>query len=365
MASQKKRRKPSKDGLYLRGSIWWANIAGQRVSTKCKDREAARLYRARHEREQADPAAAAQRKATLGMMINDTIEAAKGRGRSAATIEIYEIKLGWFARCWGEKLPLSEITYERVGKYLEWRRDTKGVGPHTLHKELRHLRTLLQRAQRRGLFTGDVAFITRSRDFSPQYKPRARHLDWEHIPKLLAALEHSPGLAKTAQAPDRARHVAWILATAARWVESERAQAEDHDLERWTVALRGSKTEAARATIPIAPPFRPLLAYALQGAVGGRPLFRKWGNVNRSLVRACVRAGVPRVSPNDLRRTNSTLLSRAGVPNHVLFKLLRHTTERMVNAVYNSQTVESLGQEVSKLKAGPGAKLLPPAKKGW
>ncbi len=356
-------KRKSKDGLFLRGVIWWCRIGGQRVSTKCRDREAARVARARLEREHADPNYAAQKKATLGMMIADTLTAVRASGRSAATLEVYTAKLGHYARIWGTGLLLNELAgepgYQRVGNYLK-QRTIEGAGPHTQHKELKALRFGLRRMQARGMYAGDVATVTRAREFSPQYKPRDRHLKWEEIPKLLAAFQNDPTLASTAQAPDRARHVAWLIATAGRWAESLKAQLDDHDLVDWTVKIRGTKTAAAARTIPIAAAFTPLLVFALQGAKRGKPLFRPWENVGRSLLRACVRAGVTRVSPNDLRRTNATLLSEQGLSNDTLYKLLGHTSPRMVSAVYRVDSLDAMKGAVGKLKGRAPVRLLPP-----
>lgn len=314
------------------------------------------------ERERADPNHHAQRKASLGMMIADTLDAVRASGRSAATLEVYTAKLGHYARLWGPSLPLLELVgepgYQRVGNYLK-QRTIEGAGPHTQHKELKALRFGLRRMQARGMYAGDVATVTRVREFSPQYKPRERHLTWEEIPLLLKAFQDDPTLASTAQAPDRAKHVAWLIATAGRWSESLKAQLEDHDLVNWTVRIRGTKTAAAARTIPIASAFAPLIVFALHGAKLGRPLFRAWDNVGRSLLRACNRAGVTRVSPNDLRRTNATLLSEQGLSNDTLYKLLGHTSPRMVSQVYRVDSLDAMKGAVGKLKGKPPVGLLP------
>ncbi len=76
--------------------------------------------------------------------------------------------------------------------------------------------------------------------FSAAYQPRRRFLSGHEAQLLLAQLT-----------PDRAARVAFILATGARWSESERAMRSDIDWRRSVVHLRGTKTAAALRAVPI------------------------------------------------------------------------------------------------------------------
>lgn len=51
---------------------------------------------------------------------------------------------------------------------------------------------------------------------------------------------------------------------------------------------------------------------------GTGPVIEPWGNDKRELVRACARAGLPRVTPNDLRRTFATWLKQNDVDSAVV-----------------------------------------------
>jgi len=54
----------------------------------------------------------------------------------------------------------------------------------------------------------------------------------------------------------------------------------------------------------------------------------------QTLERACARAGIPRCTPNDLRRTYSTWLRADGVPNELSAPTMRHKDTRMLDRVY-------------------------------
>jgi len=336
----KKRRKFSKDGLWRRpGSrAWWTTVAGQRLSTGCQDREAARVVRARLEREAADPNNATARRTTVADMIAHVLEdrrAAKGRRGlvTEKTIRYHEEKLGHFARLWGPEMPLAEVTYDLVGKYIAQRRTEPGaangttVSQHTIHKELQDLRLGLRLESARNAYPHNVDHVTRSRRFAVGAKKCERFLTWPEIAALIGAFLATESI-------ERAQQVAWHIAVGGRMSESEHAEMKDHDLTAWRVRVRGTKSKGADAVIPIAPAFRRLLEWALYGRPKTVKLFSPWLNFNRALKRACARAGIERCSSNDLRRTHMTLLSHAGIPNEVLKNISRHTTTRMLDERY-------------------------------
>lgn len=164
------------------------------------------------------------------------------------------------------------------------------------------IRAMLKVAKRRGEFLGEVAAVMPD-GFETGYRPRSRFLAQTEASKLLRELT-----------ADRAARVAFILATGARWGETDRVQRVDVDRARGLVFLRGTKTEGAPRVVPIVGWGHPLLEHAErygEGESGG--LFRAWPNVRRDLADACKRAKIARVSPNDLRRTYGTWLRLGGV----------------------------------------------------
>ena len=80
---------------------------------------------------------------------------------------------------------------------------------------------------------------------------------------------------------------------------------------------------------------RELLDFALEHAQGrdGR-LFLPRTKFGQTLERACARAGIPRCTPNDLRRTYSTWLRSDGVPNELSAPTMGHKDTRMLDRVY-------------------------------
>jgi integrase len=168
--------------------------------------------------------------------------------------------------------------------------------------------------------------------FSTEYQPRERFLTGPELQALLAELT-----------PDRAARVAFIVATGARWGESERARREDFDASRGFVALRGTKTKTSRRIVPLVGAGIDLMEHAVRYAEGdqGR-FFRNWGSVRRDLEAACKRAGIAKASPNDLRRTYATWLRQATVEPHLIGAAMGHTDSRMVERVYGRMPVESL-----------------------
>jgi integrase len=366
LAGSTQRKRPSKDGLYLRGSIWWANIRGERVSTHCKDRPAARIARARLEREAADPRNAAARKTTVGDMIEHVLEdrkRAKGRlGRNTQhTLDIYERTLGHVSRILGRDTPIFDIDYEAVGRYISKREGEYHVSPHTISKELLSLRFGLRLEQANGCYPHSVDHVTRKGRFSADHTPRSRFLTWEEIPALLTSLMAGLPVRVTNKprkgSLPRARHVAWLIATACRLGESYRAQPEDLDRQRWILHIRGTKSKNALRDIPIAAPFRALASFAVEDAKPGRPMFKAWGNIYRGLALACARAGILPVTPNDLRRTHASLLRQAGVSLDNLAPVMGHADTKLLFSTYGRTTPEALSNALESVPVTPHSLL--------
>jgi len=74
--------------------------------------------------------------------------------------------------------------------------------------------------------------------------------------------------------------------------------------------------------------------------------------MGRDLPAAAKRAGVPRVTANDLRRTFASWLVQAGVSLYVVSRLLGHKSTRMVELVYGQLDDATLAAAIGKLPGG-------------
>lgn len=330
--------------------VWWAywserhpstgRTVTRKRSTGCSTRAAAELVVARWERERADPIYAAANAATFGveagMFLDACRDAVARRRMRPGTLSMYEQKAGTLVRLLGADLRLGQIDGATFAGYITARREDfrastttdscpagKAITESTLYKEWVAFRGILTQAWRAQRFGRDPRSL-KPAHFGPEYEPRETALTWPQVKALLTEL-----------GPVRREAVAFAFATGARRAEVFRAEAGDIDRKAWRVRIRGTKTDAADAVIPIPSLMRPLLG-------GVEPPFAPWPNARRGLGKACKRAKCPRVTWNDLRRTFASLLVQAGVAPHLVAKLLRHKSTAMVDKVYGRQTAESL-----------------------
>lgn len=329
--------------------VWWVSFTARsargrsvtrRRSTGCATKAAAEVVWSRWERERADPVYAASSTATFGAEARMFLTACEGgvtRGKLAPeTLGMYRQKAGVLVRIIGKDRRLAEIDAATFPAYMAERQeeirsndgpDAKPIAQSTLYKEWVTFRQILKQAWRAQRYGRDPSSL-KPAHFGPEYTPRETFLTWEQVGSLLETL-----------ADEREAPVRFALATGARRREVFAARPGDLDTSAWTVLIRGTKTEASAATIPIPQPMRKLLI-----GVRHELPFAKWQNARRGLARACVRAGVPVVTWNDLRRTFASLLIQAGVAPHIVARLLRHKSTAMVDKVYGRATHEDLAK---------------------
>lgn len=320
--------------VYQRGGRWWGVVQrehgeaarvslGLPATAPRADAVAAWLEHVRAGRH-ADTRARTPR---LGDALDAFLAELHRRGRSLATQEIAKRKAGHFVRLWGRELPLDRLTAQMVAEYIRTREGEKGrhersVQPLTIRRELDVLRGALKLAYHHGRLRTDPARIL-PLEYAPRYTPRRRWLTEDELRRVVAVLE-----------PKRRAWVALAVGAGCRRGEVTRVLREHVDLARGVVTVLGTKTTGSRAEVPITRLQEPWIQMALDLGRKAGQLVPAWPNVSRDLAAACVRAGVERCTPNDLRRTLGHWLRHAGVEPHLIGRVLRHRDSTMAELVY-------------------------------
>jgi integrase len=256
-------------------------------------------------------------------------------GKPDGTKRCYTQKGRHLSRVLGSEL-LDKLNREAVERYIAKRLE-EGAHPHSIHKEMVVLRGTLKSARPRDRFHGSLEIIP---EMESGYVPRKTYLTEQQflarVPHLVRATGPLAKPAATARRERRAQKRAFycilIAFASPRRGELESTWWEHVDLARGTIEVPKGKT-VGRA-IPIHPVLVPWLEAFGELAGWTGPIVEPWTNVGRDLPAACLRAGVPRVTPNDLRRTFASWLIQAGTSNRIVADLLGHSTTRMVDLVY-------------------------------
>lgn len=321
----------SKDRLFKRGELWWTwwyvpevrpdgSVRKRRKSgsTGQRDRTLARAAARRIERESV-VAAEAPAALTLADALARYMTQLEAVERAPATIRFYEQKSKPLLRLLGAETDVHALGALHADAYLATRKK-EGVKIATVAKELGALRATLKSAKRRKLYEGDPDWCVPP-EIRGAYVPRERALTLTEYKKLHAELSE-----------ERRDYLEVYVGLGVRDSELYRIGPAD-----WTggrIHIHGKKGRKDRADRWLTPP--PDVAEVLTRRAKGRsgPLFPAWGNVRRDLAAACERAGIPAVTPNDLRRTFATWLAEAGIPELVTASLMGHANSSMVRRVY-------------------------------
>lgn len=250
--------------------------------------------------------------------------------KPTATLSCYQQRAGHLVRLLGP-LTLAALHLDRVQEYIA-QRLAEGAARETVRKELTVLRQTLKLAAQRGQFLRDVSSLFPK--FEVTYTPRTRYLTPEQFESLLRKL-----------GGQRRRWVLVATYSGARLSEVERLDWQDLDFDAGELRLRGSKTKGSFRKLGL----HPRLLAELEPRHATGPIVEHWGNVRRDLALACEAAGVPRVTPNDLRRTFASWLVQARESNFVVSRLLGHSTTKMVDLVYGQLSADTLREAIAKL----------------
>jgi integrase len=328
------------DGLYKRGRIYWASrdpLTGDRgVSTKCTDLEAARMWLRERERMHANPQYRASKRAAFGEWAKKFL--AGKASKSAATRQFNVSKVKAILTVFPEDLSLSSIDSGTIDDYVVARLNSGGKRPpkaYTVTREVRIIIAILAKAKRKGCYTGDLDSL--QPDLDGRYTPRERSLTRDEVVAFVDALPNRRWQALAAV----------CVALGCRLSEACRLAPDDVELDAGLVWIDGRKTSTSNRTLPILSPYRGLLESALAHLPIG-----KISNIDRTFKVACRKAGIPRLSPNDLRRTHATLNSLMGLPDDLIAKLLGHATVSMTRRVYNRAKASQLAPVAERLLQG-------------
>lgn len=253
------------------------------------------------------------------------------------TASFYSVKLSHAVILLGR---LRRLGGRDVRGYVSTRREA-GVSDATVAKELRSLRTALRYGVELEIWRGGSPDVARVRGLRDVAKSRETWLTEAQARELVAVLD-----------PPRVAFVAFALATGAELSALRRARRRDLDLRTWEVHLRGTKRETRDRVVPVVLPVcRDLLRLVVANTPAGDgdgALLRPWGNVRRDLAVACTRAGVPAVTPTDLRRTFATWHVLHGASLETLAPMMGHSSTAMLRRHYAKARATELRARLEK-----------------
>lgn len=328
--------------LYIRGKhrTYWADYVhpatGKRYqrSTRTRDKKVA-TERLRQWELAAIPDARGKRQ-RLSEAIAHAVTTM--HDKAAGTIQMYEQKAKRIAKTFGDPY-VNDITLDSLEAYIKTRLSDDeahgGAAKHTVQKEMIVFRRALKYANRRGVLSVMPALP----DFAPEYKPRETWLTEAQFAALQSELE-----------PFRRLWTGLAALAGGSAGEVERVDWKETKMTAGVLRMPGTKRETRDRWVPISPSLYALLDDVAPKRRTGL-VVQPWGNVRRDLHAACDRAGVPRVSPNDLRRTFASWLVQSGVDLFTVSKLMGHSSTRMVEKVYGKLSKENMQAAIARVPA--------------
>jgi integrase len=326
--------------IYQRkpGGTWhgyWTDLRGRphRKSLGTRDQAVARARLRKLELVATDPAAHSEH--TLSAAIGEMLSVVAIE-RAGATHGAYAQKARHLVRVLGD-IAIADISRDLMLRYIATRQsETASNG--TIHKELVVLRRALSEAQTRKKWDGAISAVVPK--VRVVYRPKEVWLDERQAERLLDKVT--------------VRRRLWVMLAMYGGLslgEVERLRWEHIDLKRRSMRVPGTKRASRWRVVQITRRLLDALAAAApQKTIG--PIVTRWRNVRRDLAIACELAKVPRVTPNDLRRTFASWLKNAGEDSAVVARLLGHTSTKMVDLVYGKLSEATMAGAVDRLPGG-------------
>lgn len=249
-----------------------------------------------------------------------------------ATQGVYATQAGHLVRLLGG-VAVAELRRVHVDAYLA-QREAEGVGAETRRKELVLFRAALRTVRQLGVDAAEPEAVLLPR-LRSAYVPRERWLEVEEFERVMVEL-----------APLRRRQVLVACYVGARRSELRRIEPADIDWKRNVIRIRQSKPRNTVRYVPLHPRLREELQ---RFKPGPGSLLGTFNNLYRAIAQACERAGVPRFTLNDCRRTFGSWMLQRGAQPYTVGKLLGHASTQMVSQVYGRLSDDSLRDAVARL----------------
>lgn len=317
--------------------VYFIDRQGRRVrrSTKETDEKRAHAVARELERRFADPTHTAANATTLADAAVQLIDHLEQKGRAPMTRLFYTKKLRHVSRLLGAETPLADITAPTVDGFIKQRR-VEGAKRYTIAKELTALRMALKVARRLGQFDKEISQVMPV-GYARGYMPKTRRVTIEEAWAIIALVP-----------PEAGRYVAFVCATTARDSAVWRARGFDLLPGSGLIRVRDRKTNASSRDVPLTSITSAFARHAFNGVGPEGFVTTKAGSLHETLFRACKALSIPRVSPNDLRRSVAHWLLGAGAPRGVVAAFMGHTSTKMLDEVYGRLDAGEIGQALAR-----------------
>jgi integrase len=343
-----------KANLYLRSKTWWCwfydhrgNQVRKSTHQSDKDLAQAAALLIQHEYFASPPE---YERVTVELALARYLAKCERSERAEGTMSQYVSKAKHLLRLLGAESSINDLRLSHIEQYIDRRlveiklkrpNSTRAIA--TVGKELGLLRSALRYMGKQRGPDGLKLYRYETDEIFPEgvignYKPRDRALSLNEYHSLYLVL-----------APERREYLQAFCGLGTRDSELYRITPVDVEPHAGRVRIPGTKTEAAERWLQPPPELFDMLLRRAAVTPLGEPLFPSWVNVRRAFEVACKRAGIPKVSPNDLRRTFATWQAEAGVPEAVTASLMGHTSSQMVRRVYARIGTEAKREAMAKL----------------
>lgn len=336
-------------GLYKRGRVWWmaysfnhqkvnesTHTPNKRLAKRALDK---RLGEIAEGRLQLPHLQSAPR-------LDDWSDQFLSGIADANTCERYRASVRNLLRILGQPR-LSDLASDQIDRFVQ-ERQSEGVRPATINRDLAVLRRMLKLAQKRRYLVRNpfdqVEMLNETRG-----RRQARILTFEEERRLMSTIPPNSNLRPL---------LVLLIETGLRvFREALPLKWEDIDFQNHVLHVRSSKTEAGERLVPLSQYCESTLLQWHQ-FLGGTfrhvfPNMRKVDaplqDIHRAWKDLLIKAQVPDTWLHDLRATFATRLSACGLSTFQIAQLLGHSSGRIV-AVYAKSFDEGRRDAITRLE---------------